>query len=297
MEVVKNVDVLRIIFKIVSRECTITPVPSGLTYNNEIFQEKNLNATARLWIQENGTVYKQYVIYNELTKKNIDNLLEIASNRALRGLPELSIPLEIYSTDDRVEGYLMEYHDMKSLAYYLSNKNHTVVLMAFRQLASLINKLPRDVYIGDLHAGNVLVNKNEIRIIDIDGFSLKHGHKISCPLESYSNHSIFFHKKYCDRTGNFSISRDSDIACVLWLFLHYLMGTNPFNYAEAELKRYMYFLKDFGLPKDLYEMMMRMMSSKHNYLIPETFTEIPIEMLSQCSYKQFVSKDANVREY
>lgn len=284
-------------FKIVSRGRIVIPVPSGLIYNNEISQENNLNATTRLWIQENKTVYKQYVIYNELTKKNIDNLLKIASNRALCGLPELSLPLEIYSNGDRVEGYLMEYHDMKSLMHYLTGKNHSVVLMAFQRLASLINKLPLDVYIGDLHAENVLVNENEIRIIDIDGFSLKHGHKISCPLESCSNHSIFFYKKYCDRVGNFSISRDSDIACVLWLLLNYLMGVNPFNYAEAELKRYMDFLKELGLPRDLYEMMMRMMSPKHNYLIPEAFTAIPIEMLSQCSYKQFVSKGANVTDY
>lgn len=284
-------------FKIVSRERIITPVPSELTYNNEISQENNLNATARLWIQENGTVYKQYVICNELTKKNINNLLKIASIRALRRLPELALPLEIYSANDRVEGYLMKYYDMKSLMHYLTDKNHTVVLMAFQHLASLINKLPRDVYIGDLHARNVLVNENEIRIIDIDGFSLKHGYKISCPLESCSNHSIFFHKKYRDRVGNFSISRDSDIACVLWLLLNYLMGVNPFNYAEAELKRYMDFLKELGLPRDLYEMMMRMMSPKHNYLIPEAFTAIPIEMLSQCSYKQFVSKGANVTDY
>lgn len=274
--------------KIVSRERIVIPLPSELIYNDEISQENNLNATARLWIQENGTVYKQYVIYNELTKKNIDNLLKIASNRALRGLPELSLPLEIYSTDDRVEGYLMEYHDMKSLMHYLTDKNHTVVLMAFQHLASLINKLPRDVYVGDLHARNVLVNENEIRIIDIDGFSLKHGHKISCPLESCSNHSIFLHKKYRDRVGDFSISRESDIACVLWLFLTYLMETNPFNYTEDELKRYFLFLKDLGLPQDLYEMLNCMMSPQKNYLVPSAFEKVPIQMLNCCSYKEYV---------
>lgn len=186
----------------------------------------------------------------------------------------------------------MKYYDMKSLIHYLTDKNHTVVLMAFQRLASLINKLPRNVYIGDLHARNVLVNENEIRIIDIDGFSLKHGYKISCPLESCSNHSIFLHKKYCDKEGNFSISRDSDIACVLWLLLNYLMGVNPFNYAEAELKRYINFLKELGLPRDLYEMMMRMMSPEHNYLIPEAFKKIPHEMLLHCSYKHFIGDNA-----
>jgi hypothetical protein len=50
---------------------------SPLTFHNEIHQESNLNATANLYIQENGTVYKKYFNFNDLTKKNIDNLLVI----------------------------------------------------------------------------------------------------------------------------------------------------------------------------------------------------------------------------
>lgn len=273
---------------------TDVPVPDELVYENEISQEGNLNATTRLWIQNNGTLFKQYVVYNELTMKNIDNLLRLASYRALQKIPELSLPLEIYITAGRVDGYLMKYHNLKTLATYFDKREPLVVLSAFHHLAALINKLPKDVFIGDLHASNVLVNESEIRLIDIDGFSLKYGHKLSCPLEVYSNHSIFHHRKYHNKTGNFNISRESDIACLLWLLLSYLMETNPFNYTEAELKLYLDFLKKLGVPNDLYGMLMRMMSPKHNYLIPEAFKKIPHDMLLHCSYKHFISDNAKI---
>ena len=47
-----------------------------MIYNNEISQENNPNATARLYIQENEILYKEYFIFNDLTKKNIDKELE-----------------------------------------------------------------------------------------------------------------------------------------------------------------------------------------------------------------------------
>lgn len=273
---------------IYKRKAATTPLPENLTFDTEISQEDNLNATSKLWIQNNGTVFKQYIIYNELTEKNIDNLLQIASYKKLKRISELSMPLAIYENNGKVEGYLMKYHSMNPLSYYFDKREHSVVFMVFQHLAALINKLPKDVFIGDLHAGNILASKENIRVIDIDGFSLKHGHKISCPLKWYSEHSIFYHKKYRDSKGDFAISRDSDIACFLWLFLNYLMKVNPFSYTENELRNYMEFLKERGLPRDLYEMIICMMSPKHNYLIPKAFEAVPTQILSDCSYKDFI---------
>lgn len=264
-------------------------MPRDLSFDNEISQDQNLNATSRLWIQNNRTLFKQYVIYNELTSKNIENLLKIASYKKLKKIIELSIPLKIYATHGRVEGYLMKYHEMENLAYYMDKRNHSVVLMAFQHLATLINRLPRDVYIGDLHAGNVLANEKEIRVIDVDGFSLKYGNKISCPLEVYANHSIFAHKKYRDRMERFRVSRDSDVACVLWLFLRYLMKVEPFHYGKEELSHYFMFLKKIGLPQEIFEMLRRMMLPKKNYLVPSAFGKIPLSMLDYCSYKDYVN--------
>lgn len=267
---------------------TTIKASGNLVFDKEISQADNSNATATLWIQNDFTVYKKYVIRNEVSEKNIYNLLRIVRKKSLRRIPELSLPLAIYSDNGKVDGYLMEYYNMQSLNSATKERQHAFVLHAFHLLADLINRLPRDVFVGDLHAGNVLVGDNVIRLIDIDGFSLKHGHKISCPLATFSNHSVFSHKKYCDRKGGFQISRESDIACVLWLFLNYLMETNPFHYTEKELRRYLSYLKDLGLPESLYEMIACMFSPAHNYLIPSAFKEIPLELFSHCSYKHFV---------
>lgn len=264
------------------------PLPDNLSYDNEISQEENLNANSRLWIQRDGTLFKEYVTYDNVTSENIDNLFLISSSEKLRKIPEISMPLAIYEEQGRIAGYLMEYHDMKSFAYYLNTREHSVVLRAFQQIAMVINKLPRGVYIGDLHAGNVLVNENDIRIIDVDGFSLKQGHEMTCPLKNFSDYSVFFKKKYRNKNGDFFVSRDSDIACLLWLFLSYIMGTNPFNYTETELKRYIAFLADSGIPKGLSRMLTRMMSPRHNCLIPGAFSKINHELLDKCSYRNFV---------
>ena len=273
--------------KILSRK-EIVALPQNIVFNTEILRERRPNSTSRLWVQNDGTIFKQYVFFNELTKQNTDNLLRIVSSKKMHKIPELSMPLAVYERDGKIEGYLMEYHNMEPLTYYLKQREHSVVLMAFQRIAALINKLPKGIYIGDLHAGNILVNREEIRVIDVDGFSLERGHKLFCPLQSYSEHIVFHHKKYCDKVGNFRISRDSDIACVLWLLLTYLMKTDPFYYAEDELQRYFLFLKDLGLPQILYEMLNCMMLSKRNYLVPSAFGKVPLQMLDHCSYKEYV---------
>ena len=277
--------------KILSQKIMVS-LPKSIVFNTEISQERAPTSTSRLWIQDDGTIFKQYVVYNELTEHSIDNLLRIASNKKLYRISELSMPIAIYESNGKIIGYLMEYHNMESLAYYFNGKKHSLVLMAFRHLAALINKLPRGIYIGDLHAGNVLVNEYGIRVIDIDGFSLKNGYKLCCPLKSYSEHNIFLHKKYRDRAGNFCVSKDSDIACVLWLFLSYLMGADPFCYTEDELRHYFLFLKGLGLPQDLYDMLNCMMSPKRNYLVPSVFEKVPLQMLNYCSYKEYVKNSS-----
>lgn len=266
------------------------PLPNNLSFAKEISQEENQNATARLWIQSNGTVYKQYVIYSDLTKKNIDNLLRISSFKFLARIPELSLPLEIYATGSRVDGYLMKYHDMLPLGHYMREKRHPVVLSAFERLGRVINRLPMCIYVGDLHAGNILVGNDTIQLIDIDGFSLRSGHRLSCPLDNFSEHELFYFKKYQNSSGGLKLSKDSDICCLLALFLGYVMDTNPFDYTIGELKRYVTFLEDMGFPSGICEMLACMLSPMKNYLDPSAFSSVPTHILERCTYREFLRR-------
>lgn len=268
----------------------ICQLPDSLSYSNEISQENNQNATAKLWIQPNGTVFKQYVIYNEVTEKNINNLLSLVKIKVLYRIPEISMPITAYQQDGKVAGYLMKYHKGVTLGELMRKSGSAEeCFRAFFKIASVINKLPKGVYIGDLHAGNVIVEHDDIHIIDVDGFSLERGAQISCPLFQYKNHSLFQKAKYYDADGDFCIGKSSDIACLLRLALWLLMDADPLSYSEAELQKYLRFLKKKRLPKRFTKILDIFMSGRENRLYPKAFRQLDTSLIKNCTYEKFVA--------
>lgn len=86
--------------KILSRK-EIVALPQNIVFNTEILRERRPNSTSRLWVQNDGTIFKQYVFFNELTKQNTDNLLRIVSSKKMHKIPELSMPLAVYERDEK----------------------------------------------------------------------------------------------------------------------------------------------------------------------------------------------------
>ena len=76
-------------------------------FTNEIPQIDNENANARLWIQRDGTVLKQYVIFNSITKKNIQILTQMARMKRLKKIEQLVLPLQFVYTGKDIVGYTM----------------------------------------------------------------------------------------------------------------------------------------------------------------------------------------------
>ena len=150
----------------------------------EISQADNLNATTRLWIQPGGLVYKQYVTWNYTTLRNILSLLVVGRNKKLHAIPQVVTAKKIIFRGPIPAGYLMEYCPGQTLWAFLTGDtvSQSAQRDRFQELAEVISKLPRGIFIGDLHAFNVIVPENSpIRIIDIDGFSFT-GNEISCPM-------------------------------------------------------------------------------------------------------------------
>lgn len=71
-------------------------------FTSEIIQTQNENRTSSLFIQPDGTVYKRYFVYNEITDKNIDVLLRLSKDQRLQRIPEITMPTSIIMTDGRV---------------------------------------------------------------------------------------------------------------------------------------------------------------------------------------------------
>lgn len=262
-----------------------------LLCEQDISQADNTNATTRLWIQPNGLVYKQYVVWNRTTLRNILSLLVVGRSKKLRAVSEVVTADRIIFCGPIPRGYLMEFCPGRTLWTFLLDEKVTQAAKwdRFRDLAAVIAKLPKGIFIGDLHAFNVIVpEKGPIRIIDVDGFSFP-GNEISCPMAFIPGaEQLFPVRKYWHRMGKFRISRDSDILCFFYIFLQWLMcGTDPIFYTTGELLRYVDYLERAGFPVEIVRMMQRLFEDGPNVIDPEPFSKIDTDELDRYSYNAF----------
>lgn len=256
----------------------------------EISQEENINATTRLWIQDDGTIFKEYVLYNEITKRNISNLLSLIRIDELYQIKGLTMPCEIFVENGTVRGYKMPFRDGALLSSFLLNEDREKsILQVFKQLAIIINSLPNDVFVGDLHCGNVVIEKETACFIDIDGFSLLNGAQISCPLDGFADYSILESKKYHHRNGSLRVSRDTDICCLILLFLRWIMKADPIFYTREVLLDYFKYLRCLGIPKRVVAMLSRILENRRNYLRPELFEMVPTNLIQFLGFSSFAS--------
>ena len=260
-------------------------------WDKEISQENNSNATTRLWIQPNGNLYKQYVIWNPTTFRNILTLLTVGRSKRLRCISEIVTAEKIIFSGPIPVGYLMEYCQGQTLWAFLADNNfpHSVKRDCFRNLAAVINRMPKHIFIGDLHGANVIVSEDgAVRIIDVDGFSFP-GNEISCPMACVPGAEESFPlKKYWHHMGKFRISRDSDILCFFFIFLQWLMGSvDPAGYTTGELLRYIDYLAQAGFPTEIVQMMRRLFEDGPNFIAPEPFSRIDSDKLEDYTYHAF----------
>lgn len=263
-------------------------------FTNEIIQTQNENRTSSLFIQPDGTVYKRYFIYNELTNKNIDVLLRLCKDKRLQIIPEITIPTSIVMINGMVQGYCMPYHQGVSLNDVLFSDAYSdeFRLQILIKLASVILHLPKDVFIGDLHGENVLVLPDgEIRLIDIDGFSTPEC-QISCPFfQEQVRTDLFSLKKYQHTDGSWRISKQTDILCFYAFVLSWIMGvTNAFVYTKQELFRYFDYLENAGFDKTMLNLIIRIFTPRKNRIDITALKRINLRQLEMYHYSAFVEK-------
>lgn len=265
---------------------------TNLDFSSEIIQTHNENRTSSLFIQPDGTVYKRYFVYNDITNKNIDNLLKLSKNKRLQRIPEITMPTSIITTDGRVRGYFMPYHKGVSLNDVLFSDAYSdeFRLQILIKLASVILRLPKDVFIGDLHGENVLVLPDgEIRLIDIDGFSTPEC-QISCPFfQEPVRTDLFSTKKYKHNDGSWRISKQTDILCFYAFVLSWIMGvTNAFVYTKQELFRYFDYLEKAGFDKTMLNLIIRIFTPRKNRIDITALKRINLRQLEMYQYSAFV---------
>ncbi len=262
-------------------------------FTNEIPQTDNINANARLWIQPDGTVFKQYVVFNDITKNNMHIISQISKIKRLKHIKQLALPLQIVCEGNDIVGYTMPHCGGITLenAIHLGQYSPESVLAAFVSLAEVINKLPGNIRIGDLHGENVLVETNgKIHIIDLDGFSICPQYTMTCPISClYDYVMIRGMKKYWCHERRLIISKDTDIFCFFLLFLKWIMQSSTLEvYSPEEVFRYFAYLEQVGFPGEIIDMINRLFEEKQNFLIPKLLKKIDLSALEKYKYKSFV---------
>ncbi|SCJ30468.1 Uncharacterized protein with protein kinase and helix-hairpin-helix DNA-binding domains [uncultured Eubacterium sp.] len=265
----------------------------GLTINKmcfeqELINKENFNTNCKLWIQDKY-LFKQYISFGKVTQQNINNIMHFIKRQDLKVVPELVLPKKlVFDEKKQVMGYIMDYYKKTEtledifMDRNISSKNKKDV---FVQLAMVLNKLPKDIFIGDLHGRNVIVDTNfKIHVIDIDGFSTS-SNQMSCPLNNLTR--LNYLKKYYLQ-DKLIISKDTDIACYMVLLLNWLAQTSILQYSSIEIFRYLNFLEKQQIPQGIIKMMKRIFDEEHNFIDINAIKQINVKNIDKYTYKNFV---------
>ena len=178
------------------------------------------------------------------------------------------IPSHLVSVNKKVVGFalpfihgenfmtLMRDHSIseeEKLYYYKRIGDILEQLRNIRKYTSL-----KDVYINDLHEGNIIINPNnkEVSLIDLD--SCKIGTNCSFPSKYLSKGELLedkpFKYKYNqddNGSGYLIANENSDIYCYIVMLINYLIGDNLWRISKNEFLELLDYLSCIGFDKEL----------------------------------------------
>ena len=209
-------------------------------FTHMIIQADNTNRNSELFINDNE-VLKIYVDNKKMYKYNLQVLKEIIKKENyLRSINELVLPNSLIIYNNNIVGYSMPYIEGYTLLEIMDKKllNDNEIKVIFNKILNLIDrlkKLPFNMFIGDLHEKNVIINNMlNINIIDCDSYVINNKKLIKDKeviIGKYSN--IYFNNKELKR-----INIASDYICLLSMLLNYVFKgnidmMNPIEYIKC----------------------------------------------------------------
>lgn len=264
---------------------------------NEISQEGNFNANAKLFIVNENTVAKIYTKPALTAVKNIRNLLKLRKHKDIKGINGIVFPNDLISLDEHIVGYSMDYihGDQLQIAWNNDRISQFQKYCWINAIADIIKQLPDGINIGDLHSRNVLIDgENSVRIIDVDGFSLADGYVLSSPLAYYKPDSL--PSKYFGANGDVIVNRNNDILCFFRLFFKLVTPEIDF-YAWPHKYQFSYleFLAQQGVDNKFINAVKVTLSNGDNYLPPNL-----IDASTMCnidfSFRTFLHNSSLIKE-
>jgi len=210
---------------------------------------------------------------------------------------EFVLPCDLISVRNEIKGFTIPELDMENLQIILKNPSIDAEEKIFylKSVGEILNNMKtirkyspvHEFYINDLHEGNFMVNpKNkDIKVIDLDSakiagnqtFASKYLSPFSLAAQSESS-------KYVLTTGNNKIgyiraNEQTDLYCYNIMILNYLYGSNLNNMSIDEFYKYLTYLNDLKIDKELINIFENLLNNKpnqnpSNYLDTLTYTQI-----------------------
>lgn len=219
--------------------------------------------------ESNLYLYRKYLL------KEFKNLYDVERKRIVldaidqnrvqisQDLEEILIPAFEFYVEDIYKGFGMKNLPGVTLEEYINDtsisfrKKLRVIIKVGLFLEKLdklreINPIYQNLFINDLHAGNILVLPNgSIKILDVDSFRI--GNQKGFPalyLETYPS-PIYRIDKYHVEGDRIKANRESDLFCYIMLVLEVLTNRTFSGTSIPNFEYYMRKLKDRGLFPEL----------------------------------------------
>ena len=193
-------------------------------------------------------------------------------------IEELVIPDCLVSIKSTIVGYTMDLIDGFNLSSIIYNSKITIdeKIDILKKFGLVLRKMEnvrkytsiQDFYIGDIHEENIMVDKNgNVRIIDLD--SCKILNNLASPtryLQSLKRKNIINQKYTIDSINPDIItpSEQTDYYCFIILLLNTLYQGNITQLEINEYYKYIEFLQNIGINKELIEQFNNLYNNKPN---------------------------------
>ena len=208
-------------------------------FANKVIQYDNDNHNTELFIYRNS-ILKIYTDTDKRYKHNLYVLKELfKKEKYLNNIKELVLPDSLIIYNNYIVGYKMPYINGFTLSEIIENNilNDDDIKIIFIKILDLIDRLRRltfNMFIGDLHEKNIIVDKDlNISIIDCDSY-INNNKKIinngEVIIGKYPN--SYFNNKELKR-----INISSDYLCILSMILNYVFkgiveSMNPIGFIK-----------------------------------------------------------------
>lgn len=241
-----------------------------------------------------------FVQEGEYFSNKLYTLNELMDFKEHLTVPELIMPTRLVSIDGKVCAYAQEFIEQnRNLLIMLQDPQvpHEKKLELIYQVAKLIEKIEKSrtcrkykFYIGDLHEANFIYNlvDKKIKVVDIDSSKIGRNKSSTSKYLTYNDKLWDFPQKYpLDSSDKHISNYNTTIISFVYMVLSYFGDTNISNCSVAQFYKYLQYLVDCGLSKQITDTFAQIYYPQDNVLEPEIFGEIDPNVLRKIKEKPF----------